>query len=191
VGSDTTFTFIDPERGSLAFRGPRMSVTLKQLFTRIAGKEDVVTKAKLQTFLEDAGVSNSFPLRKASMAAGAFMDKFDDGSGAVGWDRFRKQGRALVPPGLPIQVDPGSVAKELEGRWSSLDKAGKGEVDLKTLTGYIEAELVANGKRFAGTKAEAGALVLLHALDENRDQLLQKEELKGFLVDVAQEAARG
>lgn len=167
------------------------SVTLRALFGRI-GQNGTVTKDKIEKFLENAGVSNSWLMPKASLAATAIMDKFDDGSGAVGWDGFRKQGMALVPPGLVAQVtDPAAIAGEVDKRWKDIDPAGKGAVTETTLKNFIEAQLVAQGKSFAGTKAEAGAQVLLHALDANGDKLLQKEELKGFLVDVATEAKRG
>ena len=167
------------------------AVTLKDLFRRIAGPANEVTKAKLETFIENAGVGNSWLAPKASLAAGAIMDKFDDGSGKVGWDRFRKQGMALVPPGLVSQVDAQKVAAEVDKRWNDIDPQGKGAVDVATVRGFIEAQLAAKGASFAGTKAEAGALVLLHALDANGDKLLQKSELKDFLVDVAVEAKGG
>jgi hypothetical protein len=168
-----------------------MPVTLQALFSRI-GQNGPVTKPKIEAFLEKAGVSNSWLMPKASLAATAIMDKFDDGTGSVGWDSFRKRGMALVPAGLVGQVtDPSKMAAEVDKRWGDIDKAGKGAVDESTLKNFIEAQLVAQGKSFAGTKAEAGAQVLLHALDANGDQLLQKEELKGFLVDAATEAKRG
>ena len=56
-----------------------MSVTLRALFDRISGAAQVLTHSSLETFVERAGVSNSFLLPKASLAATAFMDKFDDG----------------------------------------------------------------------------------------------------------------
>lgn len=168
-----------------------MPVTLQALFTRI-GQNGPVTKDKVEQFLEKAGVSNGWLMPKASLAATAIMDKFDDGSGAVGWDTFRKRGMALVPPGLVAQVsDPSKVAAEVDKRWGDLDPRGSGAVDERTLKNFIEAQLAAKGSSFAGTKAEAGAQVLLHALDANGDKLLQKEELKGFLIDVATEAKRG
>ena len=97
---------------------------------------------------------------------------------------------ALVPPGLLGQVDAQKLAAEVDARWPQLDPKGQGAVDVKTLTTFIEAQLAARGASFAGTKAEASAQVLVHALDDNHDSLLQKDELKGFLLDVAAEAAR-
>lgn len=168
-----------------------MPVTLQALFVRI-GQNGPVTKPKIEAFLEKAGVSNAWLMPKASLAATAIMDKFDDGSGSVGWDAFRKRGMALVPQGLVGHVtDPSKMAAEVDKRWSDIDKKGTGAVDETTLKNFIEAQLVAQGKAFAGTKAEAGAQVLLHALDANGDKLLQKDELKGFLVDAATEAERG
>ena len=127
-------------------------------------------------------------MQKASLAAGAFMDKFDDGSGAVSWDRFRTRCVALVPPGLMKEVDAERIATEVESRWNEIDPHGRGAVDVDTLARFIESQLSSRGQMFAGTKAEAGARVLLHALDDNGDRLLQKDELKGFLLDVAREA---
>lgn len=167
-----------------------MSITLRGLFDRIAGAAQVLDQSSLQSFVEGAGVSNSFLLPKASIAAKAFMDKFDDGSGSVSWDRFRKRGMALVPPGLLGQVDAKRLAQEVDARWTQIDPKGQGAVDVKTLSSFIEAQLAARGASFAGTKAEAGAQVLVHALDANHDALLQKDELKGFLLDVAAEAAQ-
>ena len=168
-----------------------MPVTLQALFTQI-GQKGPVTKPKIEAFLEKAGVSNSWLMPKASLAANAIMDKFDDGTGSVGWDSFRKRGMALVPQGLVGQVtDPSKMAAEVDQRWNDIDPKGRGAVDERTLCNFIEAQLVARGESFAGTKAEAGAQVLLHALDANGDKLLQKDELKGFLVDAATEAARG
>jgi len=57
--------------------------TLRRLFDRIAGSGGSLTKDKLHQFVEDAGVSDSFLMPKATLAAGAFMDKFDDGSGSI------------------------------------------------------------------------------------------------------------
>ena len=165
-----------------------MPMTLRRLFDRITGKDPALTHGNLQQFVEDAGVGNSFLMPKAKLAAGAFMDKFDDGSGNVSWDRFRKQGVALVPPGLMSQVDAKKVAAEVDARWPQIDTKGKGAVDLNTLTCFIEAQLSAKGAAFAGTKAEAGARVLMHALDDNKNGMLEKDELKGFLLDVAKEA---
>ena len=169
-----------------------MPVTLRQLFDRIAGpggsQTGTVTKERLEQFVEDAGVENGWLMPKASLAAGAFMDKFDDGRGKVSWDRFRTQGMALVPPGLLQQVDAQKVAGEVDARWRELDPKGKGAVDAPTLGNYLEAQLAARGQAFAGTKADAGAKVLLHALDANGDGLLQKDELKGFLLDVVAES---
>jgi hypothetical protein len=162
--------------------------TLRRLFDRIAGSGGLLTKDKLHQFVEDAGVSDSFLMPKATLAAGAFMDKFDDGSGSVSWDRFRKRGVALVPPGLMKEVDAERVAHEIDARWSEIDPKGRGAVDVGSLSNFIEAQLAARGQMFAGTKADAGAKVLLHALDDNGDHLLQKDELKGFLLDVAREA---
>ena len=167
-----------------------MPVTLRHLFDRIAGTAQTLTQSGMQTFIEGAGVSNSFFMPKASLAAKAFMDKFDDGSGCVSWDKFRKRGMALVPPGLLGQVDAKRIAQEVDARWSQLDSRGRGAVDVKTLSTFIEAQLDKRGANFAGTKAEAGAQVLLHALDDNHDSLLQKDELKGFLLDVCTEAGR-
>lgn len=167
-----------------------MSVTLRGLFDRIAGTAQVLTQGGLQTFVEGAGVSNSFLLPKASLAARSFMDKFDDGSGNVSWDRFRKRGMALVPAGLVSQVDAKRIAAEVDARWAQIDPTGSGAVDVKTLSSFLEAQLAARGASFAGTKAEAGAQVLVHALDDNHDSLLQKDELRGFLLDVAAEALR-
>lgn len=159
-----------------------MPVTLQTLFTRI-GQNGPVTKPKIEAFLEKAGVSNSWLMPKASLAATAIMDKFDDGTGSVAWDSFRKRGMALVPQGLVGQVtDPAKMAAEVDKRWGDIDKKGTGAVDESTLRNFIEAQLVAQGKSFAGTKAEAGAQVLLHALDANGDKLLQKEELKGHAI---------
>lgn len=167
-----------------------MSVTLRSLFNRIAGSGQSLSHGTLETFVENAGVSNSFLMPKASLAAKAFMDKFDDGSGCVSWERFRKRGMALVPPALIGQVDAQRISQEVDARWSQLDPKGSGAVDVRTLSNFIEAQLQARGASFAGTKAEASAQVLLHALDDNHDQLLQKNELKDFLLDVAAEAAR-
>ena len=167
-----------------------MPVTLRTLFDRIAGGSQVLTHAGLESFVSQAGVTNSFLLPKATLAAKAFMDKFDDGKGAVSWDRFRTRGMALVPPGLLSQVDPQKVAQEVDTRWAQIDTKGRGAVDVNELSSFIEAQLAAKGASFAGTKAAAGAQVLLHALDDNHDNKLQKEELKGFLLDVAAEAKR-
>lgn len=63
------------------------AVTLKCLFRRIAGPANEVTQEKLQTFIEGAGVRNSFLVPKASLAATAIMKKIDDGRSAVCWER--------------------------------------------------------------------------------------------------------
>jgi hypothetical protein len=166
------------------------AATLKDLFRRIAGSSNEVTAKKLESFIEAAGVGNSFFAPKASLAAAAIMDKLDEGSGAVTWDTFRKRGMALVPPGLTSQLDIEHVAAVVDRRWGDIDRCGTGAVDVDTVRGFIEAQLVAKGASFAGTKADAGARVLMHALDANEDHLLQKGELKDFLMDVATEAKR-
>ena len=165
-----------------------MAVTLRKLFDRIAGKGGALTEDRVKAFVEGAGVKDGFLVPKASLAAGAVMDKLDDGKGAVTWDRFRARGVALVPPALASSLDAGKVALELDARWTALDPKRRGAVDERTLASFLESQLEAAGQSFAGTKAEAGARILLHALDENGDRLLQKDELAGFLQDAVAEA---
>lgn len=88
-------------------------------------------------------------------------------------------------------MDAEHIGAEVDKRWNDIDVRGRGAVDVATVRGFIEALLVAKGASFAGTKADTGARVLLHALDANGDHLLQESELKDFLVDVATEATRG
>jgi hypothetical protein len=165
-----------------------MAVTVRQLFDRIAGKGGAITKDRVKQFVESAGVKDGFLVPKASLAAGAVMDKFDDGSGAVSWDRFRQRSVAMVPPALIGSLDQATVAKEVDARWRELDPKGRGAVDERTLANFLTVQLEAKGLAFAGTKAEAGARVLMHALDADGDHLLQKDELEGFLQDAVTQA---
>ncbi|MBI1944364.1 MAG: hypothetical protein HYS27_01640 [Deltaproteobacteria bacterium] len=168
-----------------------MPVTLRQLFTRIAGTASAISTSRVESFLTDAGVgSGLFGGTKVSMAASKFMDKFDASSGTLSWDAFCKKGMSLLPPGLAAKADAATVTAEVDKLFSQLDPRDRG-VTVDELSKHIEDELTRRGKSFAGTQAEIGAKVLLHALDENGDKRLQRSEVRGFALDVVAQVASG
>ena len=168
-----------------------MPVTLRQLFTRIAGAAAAITTPKVETFLSDAGVgSGLFGGTKVSMAASKFMDKFDASSGTLTWDCFCRKGLSLLPPGLAAKADAATVTAEVDKLFNQLDPSNRG-LTVGELSKHIEDELVRRGKSFAGTQAEIGAKVLLHALDENGDKRLQRAEVRGFALDVVTQVSSG
>jgi hypothetical protein len=157
-----------------------MPVTVHQLFTRIAGTEQTLTRDNVKKFVTEAGVSSSFLFDSASAAADAVMDTLDPKkTGSVTWDQFRSGARVFVPK---------TLMKDLETQWARLDPKGAGEVKATKVTALLTKELTAQKVSFAGMKAEVGAKILMHALDENGDKKLQKTELAGFVADVAREA---
>ncbi len=161
--------------------------TVKQLFARISGRPDgTLTHSNVKQFAKDAGLESGWIVDEPKLAAGAMMDKFG-GDGAVSWDRFRGQAMSMVPPGLLGKVDRNSLEAVLDAQWSKLDPKGTG-ASVDDISRFLEGELCARGQSFAGTKAVAGAKMLMHALDFDGDKRLQKSELKGFLQDVLQEA---
>ncbi len=168
-----------------------MSVTLRQLFTRIAGAAAAITKPRVETFLSDACVgSGLFGGTKVTMAASKFMDKFDAATGTLSWDAFCKKGLSLLPPGIAAQADAKTVTAEVDKLFNQLDPKDQG-LSVAELSKHIEDELVRRGKSFAGTQAEIGAKVLLHALDDNGDHRLQRAEVRGFALDVVAQVASG
>lgn len=165
-----------------------MPFSVRQLFSRITGAERALTHDNVKRFVEDAGVESGFFIDRAGMAASAVMDKFDDGSGTVSWERFRGKAIALVPPGLFDKLDIGALAKQLDAQWSLLDPKNSGSISTSALAAHLERELDRRGQSFAGEKADAGAKILVHALDENQNKRLERTELEGFLRDVLKEA---
>jgi hypothetical protein len=167
-------------------------VTVRNLFGRIAGTQQAITKDGLESFLEKAGVPNGWLSPFASMAATSVMDKFDPaGKGQVSYDEFAKRAVELVPPHIMAGVSGAKADAVLSERWSELDPRGSGAVTTVQLRGALEAQLAAKGQMFAGTKAEAAASVLVAALDANGDGMLQKSELEGFVKDVLRESGKG
>jgi hypothetical protein len=165
-----------------------MPFSVRQLFQRITGADRALTYDNVKAFVEDAGVESGFFIDRAGMAATAVMDKFDDGSGAVSWDRFRGKAIALVPPGMFDKLDVKELAQQLDAQWSLLDPKGTGSISTGALAAHLERELDRRGKSFSGEKADAGAKILVHALDENGNKKLERAELEGFLKDVLKEA---
>lgn len=136
----------------------------------------------------DAGVEEGFFIDKAGMAADAVMDKFGGKGSKVPWEHFRTQAVALVPPGFLDTLDGKSLMAQLDKQWSRLDPKGTGSVGLGALASFLEAELDKRGQSWASDKAEAGARILIHALDENQNAHLERHEIAGFLQDVMKEA---
>ncbi|MCC7070738.1 MAG: hypothetical protein IT383_05410 [Deltaproteobacteria bacterium] len=168
-----------------------MPVTLRQLFARIAGTASSISTARVESFLSDAGVGSGFlGGTKVSLAASKFMDKFDASSGTLSWDSFCKKGMSLLPPGLAAKADAATVSAEVDKLYTQLDPNDRG-LSVAELSKHIEDELVRRGKSFAGTQAEIGAKVLLHALDDNGDHRLQRAEVRGFALDVVSQVANG
>jgi Ca2+-binding EF-hand superfamily protein len=166
-------------------------ITVRKLFDTIAAGRATVGKQELETFMEKAGVDNGWLSPVASLGASAAMSKFDPaGHGSVSWDQFSKRAMALVPPNVMAGVDGPRAQQEFDKRWSEIDPQGTGAVTVPQLTNVLEAQLAAKGQSFAGTKADAGAKVLVKALDANGDGKLQKEELHGFMMDVLREAGK-
>jgi hypothetical protein len=169
-----------------------MSVTVHQLFTRITGTERTLTRDNVKKFVTEAGVSSSFLFDSAGAAADAVMEKLDPKkTGKVSWDQFRGEALSLLPPGLLRTLDAKHVGQEVEVQWARLDPHGLGEVKPSKVTALLTKELAAQKVSFAGMKAEVGAKILMHALDENGDKKLQKSELAGFVTDVLHEANVG
>jgi hypothetical protein len=158
--------------------------TLDGLFRKIAGASGAITRPQVERFLEDAGVGDGwFGGTKVGLAADAFFDKFQTSSGNLTWDAFMKRGHQLLPANLAAKADKATVEHEIDKLYATLDRDGRG-ITLDALTCHLTALAEAKGQMMAGTKAELGAKILMHALDDNGDRRLQKDELKGFALDV-------
>ena len=168
-----------------------MGNTLDGLFKRIAGGGTTITRPHVERFLEDAGVGDGwFGGTKVGLATDAFFDKFQAPAGRLSWDAFMAQGRSLLPAGIAAKADPAAVEREIDKLYAALDRSGRG-ISLETLTDHLTALAEAKGQMMAGTKAEVGAKILMHALDENGDRRLQKDELRSFALDVVRRVSKG
>jgi hypothetical protein len=156
--------------------------TLDVLFRRIAGSAGAIGRPQVESFLKDAGVGDGLlGGAKVSLAADAFLDKF--GKKQLTWESFVAQGRALLPGELQKSADRATVEREIDKLFSALDKDGRG-ISMDVLTAHLKALAEAKGQSMAGAKADVGAKILMHALDDNGDRRLQKDELKGFALDI-------
>lgn len=148
-----------------------------------------ITHQLVVKFVNDAGVKDGWFIKGASDTAKEIMDTFGDATGTISWERFQAKGLQLLPGGVVAEMTAERAGAEIEKRWAEIDPKGTGAVSISSLKDFIEKSLDAGGVKFSGVKADISSKVLMHALDvAPRDKLLQKEELKSFLIDAVNEA---
>ncbi|MEW5853317.1 MAG: EF-hand domain-containing protein [Myxococcota bacterium] len=169
--------------------------TLRGIFNRVdVNRDGALDKAEVKKFVEDAKVGEGmFAGKKVSGAVDAFMDTFDtDKNGKVGWDEFAAKGQNLIP-GAAKDATPADVVRAADDLVTKADANHDGAVVKDELKDMIEPQLEAAGVSMSGTKADIAAKIGVHALDDNGDGKITRDETRSLATDVAKQLqlARG
>lgn len=165
--------------------------TLKSIFNRVdANADGALDRAEVKKFVEDADVGTGlFAGKKVSGAVDSFTDQFDvNKDGKVHWDEFASKGRGLIP-GAAQNATGAEITEAGRKLVERADANGDGALTRDEIKEAILPQLEANNVSMAGTKAEIGAKVVVHMLDENRDGKVGQAEVDSLAADIAAQLA--
>lgn len=157
---------------------------LHAFFRRIGRGEDI-SKDEVKEYLQALGLGKGLLGRaKVQGAAQLFMARFDKEpkDGGVSWDEMVRHGASLIPRdivGRDGHIDEACARREMQKIAPGKDRVTRDEI-----RAYVGAKLPAIVR---GNLADAIASLAIDALDEDGDQTLSWDELRGALREIDQE----
>lgn len=172
------------------------STTLRQTFDRMdQNKNGSLSRPEVKTAMEKSGIGDGwFGGMKVDGATDALVDGLDKNRDQkVSFREYANGGHQLAPAGMALDPatlkDPAKLKAAVDALYADADDNGDAKLSKAELTAHQSAQAQAAGQSHADTRGEIAATLALQNLDTNRDGKLHKEELHGFLRDVAREQA--
>lgn len=170
--------------------------TARQLFSSIDKDRDQrLSRTEVKRSIEDAGVGGGFfGGMKVDGATDAVMDNIDrNGDDRISWSEYVKKGHTLAPAGMPLDPakmqDPAHVSAAVDALYRDADRDRDGALSHRELAAHQTRVAEDAGQSNASTRGDIAATLAMKKLDANHDGRLQRDELKGFLSDIAKAQA--
>jgi Ca2+-binding EF-hand superfamily protein len=176
---------------------PARHTTLRRVFDDAdRNKDSALSRPEVKRSMEQAGIGGGFfGSMKVDGATDALLDAVDDNKdGRATWTEYAKNGHKLVPAGMPLDPtrlhDPAHLDAAVEALYRGADSDRDGALTSTELARHQTREATRAGQSNASTRGEIAATLALKTFDHDGDGRLQRQELGGFLRDVAREQLR-